>query len=479
MTQANDRSAFVHRFLDHVRKAMQLYPRGSSSVAMSRCPGVLDVMGGIGEDSGSLVLTATLAMSFLSGVWPVADDNLHLRMLTEAGQGPARDFTLPLAALEPGEAAAAALIERCRQSDCGWAAPTCLAIQQAVAEAVVPRPDSGLMILIQSDFPADAEFGRPYVQAAACLDAIRKLSDSGVDRLRQSRACSTAVARLTGMSGVRTVMTALCAPPGLSLLQLRFLPQVLCQPLELPTGLIAIGAGTRLARPTSRDRLVETRACSEMGRAIIVDLQRRDGVQVDESSHRLSAITPTEYVERFRDRLPSKITGKAFIAKFGELRGLNAQVNPDEVYKVRSRAEHHIYENRRVHEFAASIVRARRNNSLEALTNAGDLMYASHWSHSQRCGIGGVEPDQFVSCIRKHGPAVGLFGAKVTGAGAGGEMVVLMRDTPQTRAALAAAVASAEAINKRKIHVWDGSLPGAEHFQPPKVEEAVEAVATT
>jgi galactokinase len=466
------------RFLDHVHKAMQSQARTGGSVGVSRCPGVLDVMGGIGEDSGSLVLTATLSMSFIAGAWPVADDHVHVRILTEAGQGPEHDCAMPVAAFQAGEASAKAIIERCRQSDCDWAAPTFLTLQQAIADAVIPRPDRGLMILLQTDFPVDADFGRPYVQAAATLDAVRQLADGQTDRLRQSRACATAVARLTGMSGIRTVMTALCAPPGLSLLQLRFLPQMLCQPLELPVGIVVVGARTRLARPTSRDRLVETRACTEMGRAMIVDLQRHDGLQVDENVNRLSAITPTEYVERYRDRLPSKITGKAYIARFGALRGLSGELNPDDVYKVRSRAEHHIYENRRVHEFAASIVRARRNNSAEALVNAGELMYASHWSHSQRCGIGGVEPDQLVSCIRKHGPAAGLFGAKVTAGGSGGELVVLMRDNPAARAALDAAIGSAEAISNGKIHVLDGSLPGAEHFQPPKFEETLEPVVS-
>jgi L-arabinokinase len=416
-------------------------------------------------------------MSFIAGVWTVSDDNVHLRMLTEAGQGPVRDFSLPLSAFQ-GSGSADAIFERCRQSDCEWATPSALAIRQAIADAVIPRPENGVMVLLQSDFPADADFGRSHVQAAATMDALRKLYGCPADRLRQGRTCDAAVARLAGMSGVRTAMTALCAPPGGSMLQLRFQPQMLCQPLELPAGIVIVGARTRLARPTSRERLIETRTCTEMGRAMIVDLQRRDGLQVDDNVNRLSAITPTEYVERYRDRLPSKITGKAYVAKFGDLRGLDGKLNPDDVYKVRSRAEHHIYENRRVHEFAASIVRARRNGSADAMVNAGELMYASHWSHSQRCGIGGVEPDQFVSCIRKHGPAKGLFGAKVTAGGAGGEVVVLMRDNPQARDALADAIANAEAASNRKIHIWGGSLPGAEHFQPPKFEEALEAAAT-
>lgn len=438
----------------------------------TRCPAVIDVIGGIGEDSGSLVLTATLAISFTVSAWHIAEPNVRLRLITEGGQGPVHDFALPLGAFAGGQPAA----ERCRDADCEWAAPSCAALQQAVADSLLPAPAKGMMILLQSDFPPDADFGRACVQAAATLDALCKLHETRIDRLRQSRACADAVTRLTGLHSLRTAMTTLCGPPGGALLQLRFQPQLICQPLELPSGVIVVGARTRLARPTSRERLLETRACTEMGRRMILDLQRLDGMHVDEQNARLSAVTPAEYVERYRDRMPSKITGKAFLSKFGEVRGLDGGLDPNEVYKVRSRAEHHIYENKRVHEFAAEIGRAKRSGSTEALVHAGELMYASHWSHSQRCGIGGVEPDLLAGAIRKHGPAAGLYGAKVTAGGAGGEMVVLMRDTPQARAALADAVAKAENAGSRKIHIWSGSLAGAEHFAAPALQETLEPV---
>jgi L-arabinokinase len=246
----------------------------------------------------------------------------------------------------------------------------------------------------------------------------------------------------------------------------------------LPQGIVIAAARTQLVRPTTMARLCATRMCAEMGRRMIADLQRSDGQRLEEDACRLSTITPAEYVERFRDRLPSKITGKAFCAKFGELRGLNGQLEPQEVYKVRSRSEHHIYENRRVHEYATDIVRARRSGSDESLAQAGELMYASHWSYSQRCGIGGVESDRLVTSIRQRGSEVGLFGAKVTAGGAGGEIVVLMRDDEAAHRALAEAVAEAESACDCKIGTWQGSLSGAEHFQPPELETVLETAET-
>lgn len=474
MTQANDRSALVRRFLAHTQEAARSHPPAAAPSAITQCPGVMDVMGGIGEDSGSLVLTAALAMSFMASAWQTSDAEVRVRMLTEGGEGPAHDCTLPLEMFKAaGEDAAQAVVQRCREGNAEWALPCYLALQKAVTESLFAPPTAGLLLLLQSDFPADADFGRLCVQAAASLDAFCKALNAEADQLRQSRIAAAAVERLTGQYTVRTAMTALFAAPRGSLLQLRFHPQVMCQPLELPPGVTIFGAGTRLARPTTRDRLIETRTCTEMGCRMIMDLQRGDGLRVEENLGCLSTITPSEYVERYRDRLPPKITGKAFNAKFGALRGINGELKPDDVYKVRSRAEHHIYENKRVHEFAASLVRARRNSSVDDLVHAGELMYASHWSHSQRCGIGGVEPDQLVSCIRERGPAAGLYGAKVTAGGAGGELVVLMRDSGQARVALADAVAKAESAGSRKIHTWEGLPGGVDHGQTAKAGESL------
>ena len=54
----------------------------------------------------------------------------------------------------------------------------------------------------------------------------------------------------------------------------------------------------------------------------------------------------------------------------------------------------------------------------------GELMFQSHWSYTE-CGLGCDETDQLVEFVRRHRGAGALFGAKITGGGAGGTVAVL------------------------------------------------------
>lgn len=465
MTHTRGSSDFLTSFGAHLQKSLAAQPCHYDKVALSRSPAVVDVMGGIAEDSGSLVLTTTLAHTFFVAVWHTDADSVSFRFVTNDSNAPERQFAIPRQVFGSQETTPGDLVQQFQEADAQWAAPSGLAIHQAMIDAAIPNLPNGLSILIGTDFPVDADLGREVVQASATVDALCKLFQATADPFMRSRISAIAAFPLTGMLSQRTAMTAICGTGDGALLQLRFQPQPMCDKLELPAGVTITTARTKLGRPTSRQRLVETRICAEMGRRLISDLQRRDGLQVDSNGRRLGAITPAEYVDRYRDRLPPKMSGKLFSERFGDLRGLDEGVGDTNTYKVRSRAEHHIYENRRVHEFATSLVRAKRNNDVQSLIRAGELMYASHWSHSQRCGIGGVETDRLATHIRKHGPQAGLYGAKVTAGGAGGEVVVLMRDDETAHQALKAAIAAAEAESNEKIHTFHGSLPGSHFFQ--------------
>lgn len=447
----------VSRFDSLLTEETQRRSVDPANVSTAALPGIIDVMGGIGEEAGSLVLTAPVGHSIRAAAWPSGDNKITV----ELHAAPAHEIVTMPADTFVGAEGRDAIRKQCRNEKADWAAPLLFAVSRAAAEGHLPDIHGGLHIMIADGAPELADVGRTHVRVATALAACCADGLDHPKRTSFATLCADAIDAFSALRSVRTPLTALMHAPGAALVQLRFSqPQTLCEPLLLPDNVTVRGIITRLARPTTHQRMVETRTCSEMGHRLILDLLRQDGVPFDAANHRLASVTPPEFVERYRDRMPSRITRDAFVNQFGTLRGLDdGFANPKGIYKIRSRAEHHIYENKRVHDFVTLIARARRTGGDAALIAAGELMYASHWSHSQRCGIGGVEADRLVKLIREQGDAAGLYGAKVTGGGLGGELVVLMRNDEQANAALNRAVDQARREFNQEVIVYASSRP--------------------
>lgn len=442
----------VSRFDSLLNEQTQKRAVDPANVSTAAMPGIIDVMGGIGEDAGSLVLTAPVGHTIRAAAWPSNDNKITVALHA----APAHELvSIPANAIASDDGAEV-IRKQCRNEKADWAAPLFFAIARAAADGHIPDIHNGLHILIADGSPEFADVGRNHVRVATALAACCADGLDHPKRMSFAAICADAIDSFSAIRAVRTPLTALTHAPAAPLMQLRFSqPQTLCEPLAMPEGVAIRGLITRLARPTTHQRMVETRTCSEMGHRLILDILRQDGIPFDAANHRLASITPPEFVERYRDRMPSRITRDAFVKQFGTVRGLDDSfANPKGIYKIRSRAEHHIYENKRVHDFVTLIARARRTGGDAALIAAGELMYASHWSHSQRCGIGGVEADRLVKLIRDQGEAVGLYGAKVTGGGLGGELVVLMRNDETANAALHRAVELARSEFKQDVIVY-------------------------
>jgi L-arabinokinase len=91
----------------------------------------------------------------------------------------------------------------------------------------------------------------------------------------------------------------------------------------------------------------------------------------------------------------------------------------------------------------------------------GDLMYQSHYSYTE-CGLGNEATDLLVELVREQGAAEGLYGAKVTGGGAGGTVAILgQRDAKPAFEKVVRAYAQARHIEP---YVIDGSSMGADRF---------------
>ena len=56
-------------------------------------------------------------------------------------------------------------------------------------------------------------------------------------------------------------------------------------------------------------------------------------------------------------------------------------------------------------------------------------MYQSHYAYTE-CGLGAKATDFIVNLFRKEGTSNGIYGAKITGGGAGGTVAILAEKSP-------------------------------------------------
>src|SRR5262249_5380777 len=91
----------------------------------------------------------------------------------------------------------------------------------------------------------------------------------------------------------------------------------------------------------------------------------------------------------------------------------------------------------------------------------GEIMYQSHSAYTE-CGLGCEATDLLVDLVRAEGVSNGLFGAKVTGGGAGGTVAVL--GFQAVRPAFDRVVNHYAEVRGFTPYVFEGSSMGADRY---------------
>jgi len=167
-------------------------------------------------------------------------------------------------------------------------------------------------------------------------------------------------------------------------------------------------------------------------------------------------VPPPVWQRRFRDAVPERLDGAAFLDRYQGTTDVVTAVDPARSYAVRAATEHPIYEHARVMRFRDIL--AGGAASADARAELGELMFASHASYSA-CGLGSDGTDRLVELARAAGPAAGIHGAKITGGGSGGTVVVLA--TAGRRAIIEAIADRYRAETGRQPTVFSNSSDGA------------------
>ena len=388
---SRDADAFSARVRRHA-----LFAPGEP-IVVARAPGRLDVFGGIADYAGGLVLGLPLRAAALAAA-QVASDR---QVVALSGR---RRIAIPAAELV--ESPLADLTRRFSGSG-AWAAYVLGPIALLAREERLPVP--GLRLLLSSSVPEGKGLGSSAAVEVAAAQAAAAALGYPLGPRQLALLGQRAEQLLAGAPcGVMDQMTAAYGEAARLL-------AMLCRPAEvvgtfpLPRGIAVWGIDSGVRHAVRDSPYRRARCASFMGKALL-------GLEAEY----LTALRPGELRA---ERLPERLSGADFLRVRDGVGDELSAVEPGVDYPVRAATLHPSEEQARVEAFLGLLERPVTASRARLL---GELMAESHAGYS-RCGLGAPATDRIVDAVRSAGWERGLIGARVSGGGSGGTVVVLGR----------------------------------------------------
>ncbi len=432
---------------------------------ITRAPGRLDLMGGIADYSGSLVLQYPIRQATLVALQRDAEPIIRIVSLPNDGGERAAACEVLLADLTDIEYSAAR--DYFRQDEArSWAAYVAGVFLVLMRERGVSF-DGGARILISSSVPEGKGVSSSAALEVSVMQAVSAAFDLRLEARELALLCQRVENQVVGAPcGVMDQMVSSCGEEH-RLLALLCQPAELLGTIQLPEEIAVWGIDSGIRHSVAGADYGSVRAGAFMGYRMIAELAGLKAepiadklVQITDSKWRgyLANLKPAEFETSFAAQLPETISGAEFLARFHGVTDEVSVIHPDREYAVRAPTAHPIYENRRVNEFAELLRQPVSETQLQAL---GELMYQSHESYLV-CGLGSAGTDELVRLVKSE-QGRELYGAKITGGGSGGTVAVLGR-----RAADKAIESVAQKYKKITGHnpmIFSGSSPGSAQFK--------------
>ncbi|KAI3438985.1 hypothetical protein D9Q98_001398 [Chlorella vulgaris] len=464
------------------RKAARGLFRREVEVFVARAPGRLDVMGGIADYSGSLVLQMPLAEACHVALQrhPASAQPAAIRVVSfnagAASRGPA--FEVALSELvRDGNAIryedARALFKR--DASLSWAAYVVGALVVLMRE-LGTQFTTGLSILVSSEVPEGKGVSSSAAVEVATMAALAAAYGIQLDGRQMALLCQKVENNVVGAPcGVMDQMTAALGQRA-RLLALRCQPAEVLGSVDIPAHLQFWGVDSGKPHSVGASDYSHVRVGAFMGLRIVSqlasDLANGGGGNSADAQRigggYLANVPPSEFAWRYEQQLPEHMSGAAFLQQYGPHWDSATSVDAAETYAVRVSAAHPVHENCRVQAFK-QVLTAPANGG-EQLEVLGELMLQSHVSYS-RCGLGAAGTDRLVELTQEEhdtaascegGPAV--FGAKITGGGSGGTVCILAAAGPRGDAAVQRIVQRYASESLYAPKVFQGSSAGAAEF---------------
>ena len=437
-------------------------------IIVTRAPGRLDVMGGIADYSGSLVLEMPIAEATFAAIQKNTSNVIEIAAVGEDTSTFEMDLGDLVRDEEALDLASAKNFFAKRKAD-GWVNYVAGAFFVLCRELGI-RFGSGAKILVASRVPIGKGVSSSAALEVSVMQAVCSAYEVKIEPRELALLCQKVENHIVGAAcGVMDQITAHCGEAGK-------LTALVCQPAEIrgwidiPEEIEFWGIDSGVRHAVSGSDYSSVRVGAFMGYRIISEVEGLDIREVGRGvvqivdkrwNGYLANVTPEEYEKAYRDKIPDATSGEEFLSRYRGTTDTVTSIDPNKMYAIKAPTEHAIYENWRVHRFAELI-------TTDQLDEAGELMFGSHESY-KACGLTEPRTDRIVELV-KNTRSEGLFGARITGGGSGGTVAVLARGG--SRKAIEELATQLEKETGEKPYIFHGSSPGCSLFGSVRLQRA-------
>ncbi|KAK4793267.1 hypothetical protein SAY86_023702 [Trapa natans] len=487
-------------------------------IFVARAPGRLDVMGGIADYSGSLVLQMptreachvavqishpskhklwkhALARQETNGMGPTPVLQIVSFGSELSNRGPTFDMDLS-DFLDGGEPISyeKARTYFARDPSQKWAAYVAGTIFVLMKELGVCFENS-ISILVHSAVPEGKGVSSSAALEVASMSAVAAAHGLSITPKNVALLCQKVENYVVGAPcGIMDQMASACGEANKLL-------AMICQPaevlglVEIPSHIQFWGIDSGIRHSVGGTDYGSVRIGAFMGRKIIKSMASSllsnissengslylgngpNSEEVEDSADEiLEAEASLDYLcnlptHRFETvygtELPEYMAGKEFLEKYLGHDDSVTVIDDRCSYAIRAPTKHPIYENFRVKAFKSLLTAA---TSDDQLTSLGELMYQCHYSYSA-CGLGTTGTDKLVELVQgmqlretSLSSTGTLYGAKITGGGSGGTVCIIGRNCMRSSQQILQIQQKYKNATGFLPYVFEGSSPGAGKF---------------
>jgi galactokinase len=436
-------------------------------IYISRAPGRLDVMGGNVDYTGGLVFEGTIREATWAAAQLRFDRTIVLvnPQMIEAQWQPRVEYALDSLT---DEATVRAMVNQ--SADVRWTAYV-LGVFYLLRKRYPDKVRSGITVYLESNVPLNKGVSSSAAVEVATMKAATAAYGIELFGIELAEACQWVENVIAESAcGIMDQAASVLGDEG-------YVLPILCQPckvldpVKLPEELQIWAIDSGVKHAVTGIEYEAARAAAYVGYRNICEWENIP-LTLDESgaipryaeprwNGYLSNMPASLFRSKYEARLPESIQGDALLAE-GKLHpDPFTQIRAGAPYPVRACTRYAVEENQRIELFVEMVRGLSTQPSGAGFRLLGDLMFQSHWSYSE-CGLGSKETDRLIELVREELGTGKLYGAKITGGGAGGTVAVL--GDKNARASFDRVVSRYAEERDKMPYVFEGSSQGADAF---------------